>query len=108
MSATHGSRHRGRLPDSISPSRATADRSSALLRTLLVAIGACVGAWRLESRSDASAEWLRETLMRLSGRQWVWQSARAVAGNHGADAIDRLIADHLPLFAAPPNPNKDM
>ena len=46
--------------------------------------------------------------MRLSGRQWVWQSARAVAGNHGADAIDRLIADHLPLFAAPPNPNKDM
>ena len=46
--------------------------------------------------------------MRLSGRQWVWQSARAVAGDHGPDTVDRLIADHLPLFAAPPNPNKDV
>lgn len=96
----------------------------ALLRKLLVAIAGCVEVWRLESRSDASAEWLREILMRLSGRQvkrsqpvttagllaglWVWQSARAVAGDHGPDTVDRLIADHLPLFAAPPNPNKDV
>ncbi len=62
--------------------------------------------------------------MRRSGRQvkrsapvttsgllaglWVWQSAQAVIGDHGADTVDRLLADHLPLFAAPPNPKKDV
>jgi hypothetical protein len=96
----------------------------ALLPKLLVAIAGCVPVWQLEARSGASAEWRREILMRLSGRQmkrsqpvttagllaglWVWQSVRGVAGDHGADTIDRLIADHLPLFAAPPNPKKDV
>ena len=62
--------------------------------------------------------------MRLSGRQvkrsqavttagllaglWVWRSAQSVAGDHGADTVDRLIADHLPLFAAPPKSKKDV
>ena len=32
----------------------------ALSRKLLVAIAGCVEVWRLESRSDASAEWLRD------------------------------------------------
>jgi len=31
-----------------------------------------------------------------------------VAGDHAPDTIDRLIADHLPLFVAPPNPKKDV
>ncbi len=61
--------------------------------------------------------------MRLSGRQvkrsvpvtasglpaglWVWQSIRAVIGDHGSDTVERLLAEHLPLFATPPNPKKD-
>ena len=93
-----------------------------LLRKLLVALGCCVQVWRWEARDDASAEWLKELLMRLSGRQvkrsvpvttagllaglWVWQSAQAVIGDHGADTVERLLAEHLPLFAAPPNPKK--
>ncbi len=71
----------------------------ALLRKLWVATGACVSGWRLESRSDASAEWLRGISMRLSGRQvkrskpvataglWVWRvgppgGRRPRAGHH--------------------------
>jgi predicted ATPase len=34
--------------------------------------------------------------------------ARGVAGDTMADTIDRRIADHLPLFATPPNPQKDV
>ena len=95
-----------------------------LLRKLLVALAGCVSVWRLQARDDASAEWLKELLMRLSGRQvkrsvpvttagllaglWVWQSASAVIGDTGQDTVERLIADHLPLFAAPPKPKKDV
>ena len=76
----------------------------------------------MEARGDASAEWWKEILMRLSGRPvkrsvpvttagllaglWVWPSARSVAGDHGADTVERLIADHLPVFAAPPKSKK--
>ena len=93
-----------------------------LLRKLLVALGGCVQVWRLQAREDASAEWLKELLMRLSGRQvkrsqpvttsgllaglWVWQSAQGVIGDHGADTVERLVAEHLPLFATPPKPQK--
>jgi len=93
-----------------------------LLRKLLVALGGCVQVWRLEGRSDASAEWLKELLMRLSGRQvkrrmpvttagllaglWVWQSAQAVIGDHGSDTVERLLSNHLPLFATPAGPTK--
>lgn len=93
-----------------------------LLRKLLVALGGCVQVWRLQAREDASAEWLKELLMRLSGRQakrsqpvttsgllaglWVWQSAQGVIGDHGADTVERLVAEHLPLFAPPPRPKK--
>ena len=72
-----------------------------LLRKLLVVIACCVQVWRRPARDDASAEWRKELLMRLSGRQvkrsvpvttsgllaglWVWQSAQGVIGDHGAD-----------------------
>jgi hypothetical protein len=95
-----------------------------LLRKLLVAIATCVQVWRLEGRTDASAEWLKEVLMRLSGRPvkrsqpvttsgllaglWVWRSAQAVSADHGADTVERLVADHLPLFATPPKLKKDV
>ena len=95
-----------------------------LLRKLLVAIAGCVEVWRLERRTDASAEWLKELLMRLSGRQvkrskpvttagllaglWVWQSARAVVADHGADTVEHLLDQHLPLFATPPTSKKDV
>jgi hypothetical protein len=89
---------------------------------LLVALGGCVQVWRLQAREDASAEWLKELLMRLSGRPakrsqpvttsgllaglWVWQSAQGVISDHGADTVERLVAEHLPLFATPPKPQK--
>jgi hypothetical protein len=96
----------------------------ALLRKLLVALAGCVQVWQLEARTDASAKWLKELLMRLSGRQvkrsqpvttsgllaglWVWQSAQAVISDHGADTVERLVAEHLPLFAIPPSRTKDV
>ena len=77
-----------------------------LLRKRLVALGGCVQVWRLEARSDASAEWLKEWLLRRSRRQvkrrvpvttsgllaglWVWQSAQGGIGDHGADTVERL------------------
>jgi hypothetical protein len=95
-----------------------------LRRKLLVAIAACVQVWRLQTRTEASAEWLKELLMRLSGRQakrrvpvttagllaglCVWQSAQAVIGDHGADTVERLLSDHLPLFATPSTPTNDV
>jgi hypothetical protein len=36
----------------------------------------------------------------------VWQSAQGVIGDHGADTVERLVAEHLPLFATPPRPKK--
>jgi hypothetical protein len=81
-----------------------------------------VRVWRSQAREDASAEWLKERLMRPSGRPvkravpvttsglraglWVWQSAQGVIGDHGADTVERLAAERLPLFATPPRSHK--
>lgn len=90
---------------------------ASLLRKLLVALGGCVLVWQRESRTDASAEWRKDLLMRLSGRQvkrtvpvttagllaglWVWQSAQAVIADHGSDTVERLLAEHLPPVRHP-------
>lgn len=96
----------------------------ALLRKLLVAVGACVRVWALERRNDAAAENLKELLMRLSGRQtkrsravttsgllaglWVWQSARTVIADTGPEAVDRLVDQFFPLDIPAKTGNKDV
>ena len=101
-------------------------KGEALFRKLLLVIANCVQVWQLELRQDASSEWFKEILMRLSGRQvkrsvpvttsgllaglWVWLAVRAVKEDHDEATIEDLLAKHLPLYAEnavpPPTPRK--
>jgi hypothetical protein len=86
-----------------------------LLIKLLVGFGACASIWALERRQDPGSRAFQRSLMQLSGRQtkrdravttsgmlaglWVLQGAIGPLAQHGPDALNAMLEDHLPLFA---------
>jgi hypothetical protein len=86
-----------------------------ILKKLLIAFGACASVWALERRHDDESEALQQLLMQLSGRQtkryraittsgllaglWVLQAAVGALARHGADRLNAMLENHLPLFA---------
>jgi hypothetical protein len=86
-----------------------------ILKKLLIAFGACASIWAPERRHDAESEAFQRLLMQLSGRPtkrdrtittggmwaglWVLQAAVGPLARHGADRLNAMLEDHLPLFA---------
>lgn len=86
-----------------------------ILIKLLIAFGAAASIWALERREDAESKAFQELLMHLSGRQtkrtrrvttsgllaglWVLQAAVGPLARHGADRLNAMLENHLPLFA---------
>lgn len=82
---------------------------------LLLALGACVSVWALERRDDPESIVFQKLLMNLSGRQtkrnrsittsgllaglWVLQSALSAVARQGAERLNTMLENHLPLFA---------
>ena len=82
---------------------------------LLLALGAVTSVWALERRKDAPSMAFQQLLMQLSGRQtkrdraittsgllaglWVLQSALGPLASHGAEQLNTMLENHLPLFA---------
>jgi hypothetical protein len=87
-----------------------------LLIKLLIAFGAGASIWALERRHDDESAALQRLLMRLSGRQtkrhraittsgllaglWVLQAAVGPLARYGADRLNAMLENHLPLFFA--------
>ena len=86
-----------------------------LMIKLLLALGAVTSVWALERRKDEPSGAFKTLLMLLSGRQtkrnraittsgllaglWVLQSALGALVRHGADQLNAMLENHLPLFA---------
>jgi hypothetical protein len=87
-----------------------------LLIKLLIAFGAGASIWALERRHDDESAALQRLLMQLSGRQtkrhraittsgllaglWVLQAAVGPLARYGADRLNAMLENHLPLFFA--------
>jgi hypothetical protein len=86
-----------------------------LLIKLLVAFGAGASIWALERRHDAESEAFQRLLMQLCGRQtkryrmittsgllaglWVLQKAVGPLARYGANQLNAMLENYLPLFA---------